>query len=194
MWPQVPIVSPLVGRVWSDSPAEREASNDRPRPSCGLIRPGRPVVLRGGRTGACAVRARPARLLVAPSGACGCSSMAELQLPKLIVRVRFPSSAPECKALPEAPSADAPAQTADALGHAATRPRDSAPLPAKIVFDVVATGHGHGDPRAWSRWVDAGSGWSPSVGSRAHPRPSLMPSVPTLRHSMNYSDAITCLQ
>ena len=26
--------------------------------------------------------------------ACGCSSMAELQLPKLITRVRFPSSAP----------------------------------------------------------------------------------------------------
>src|SRR5215467_11897142 len=42
--------------------------------------------------------ARTSAAWLGPGVACGCSSMAEHQLPKLTVRVRFPSPAPTTKA------------------------------------------------------------------------------------------------
>lgn len=73
--PRRPDASGLVGRV---TPSHDKVSSADPGGGC-------PVCVR---------RRPPARLLAASKDACGCSSMAEPQLPKLIVRVRFPSSAP----------------------------------------------------------------------------------------------------
>src|ERR1035438_3128114 len=55
---------------------------------CAPLRPELPVLCRGGVS-------EPGRAL---AGACGCSSMVERQLPKLIVRVRFSSPAPHVPA------------------------------------------------------------------------------------------------